>query len=149
MKPYILLLTFCFLVPGIAVAQSKKIPVAVFHDGDDSVGRGVAFALKEAIRTSQAFTLLDHEGLPKTPRIVVRLLSLDIKISDTQNLYSAFSITILYDSLETPGLGTPFYNGLRVCGRNEIEQCTRLILPLIDHAIEILRTQSPNLWKTL
>ena len=43
-------LVFLFLfVPSVSVAQSKRIPVAVSHYGDDSIGQGMAFALKEAI----------------------------------------------------------------------------------------------------
>jgi hypothetical protein len=41
------------LLPGIAGAQSKRIPVAVVHTGNDSAGQGMAFALKDAIRGSQ------------------------------------------------------------------------------------------------
>ena len=45
----------CLLLPAICVAQSKKIPVTVNHEGEDSIGQAVAFALKEAIR--------DHKDL--------------------------------------------------------------------------------------
>ena len=37
--------------PAIAWAQSK-VPVDVDHSGDDNVGRGIVYALKEGVRGS-------------------------------------------------------------------------------------------------
>jgi len=52
---------FLFL-PPLCFAQSKKIPVAVDHHEKDSVGQGIVFSLKEAIRASQGFVLVDNSG---------------------------------------------------------------------------------------
>src|SRR5687767_8224897 len=88
------------IVPVIASAQSKKIPVALVHKGKDSVGPGVAFALKEAIRGSQSFFLVDHEPLPKRPKITVNVISAE---SHTTDGSSAIAVVIVYENLQTPG----------------------------------------------
>lgn len=41
------------LVPVMGFSQASKIRVAVAHTGNDSIGQAMAFALKEAIRSSQ------------------------------------------------------------------------------------------------
>src|SRR5690348_13696004 len=72
-----IILVVLLMLPATVYAQSKIIPVAVSHDGEDAVGKGVAFALKEALRSSKGFKLVDFETAPKTPRINVILVSLD------------------------------------------------------------------------
>ena len=95
-------LTFLVIVLALSLSfaqAAKKIPVAVVHSGDDSVGRNVAFAPKEAIRSSQSFNLVDDDPLPKTPRIVVNLVSLDITAREnSKGLSSAIPETIVYAS---------------------------------------------------
>lgn len=150
MKPYILLLTFCFLVPDIGVAQSKKIPVAVFQDGDDSVGQAVAFSLKEAIRASQSFKFVDDEVTPKTARIVVHLTSMDNGgVSETKGISSAIAAVIVYDSSAMPVLGVFLTAAIKVCGKAAVEACAKQLLPAIDKQADRLRLSWPNLWKTL
>jgi hypothetical protein len=104
MKIVICIFLFC-LAPGICLAQSKKIPVALSHSGIDTVGQGVAFALKEAIRVSHSFRFVDHEEALTTPRIVVQITSLDTTIGSAKGSASAIAIIFLYDSLAMPARG--------------------------------------------
>jgi len=151
MKQLVLALLIFLLAPSLCLAQAaKKIPVAVTHDGDDQVGQSLAFALKEAIRGSQSFFLVDHDTLPESPRIVVRMVSLDLKLSSEQpGLDSAIAIVIVYDSLQTPGNGVYITSTIQLCGRKQVEFCAKRRLPDIDWAVESLRKTEPSLWKTL
>jgi hypothetical protein len=98
-----LLLVF-LLAPGLCLAQpSKRTAVAVSHTGEDQVGRSFAFTLKEAIRRSQSFILVDDNLTG--PRIVINLVSVESYASQ-KGVSSAIGITIVYDSLESPGRET-------------------------------------------
>jgi hypothetical protein len=95
----VLVLVF-LLAPGLCLAQpSKRTGVAVSHAGEDQVGRSFAFALKEAIRRSQSFILVD-DNLTR-PRIVLYLVSVEGNLSQ-KGISSAIAMVIVYDSLETP-----------------------------------------------
>jgi hypothetical protein len=61
------------LVPSTSFSQASKIRVSVVHTGSDSVSQGMAFALKQAIRSSYAFVLFENDY--KSPAIVVRTVS--------------------------------------------------------------------------
>ena len=135
------------LAPAVCLAQAKKIPIAVDHTGDDSVGKGVAFALKEAIRGSRGFYLVDNDL--KAPRITVILVSVDDNIGSEKGFSSAIAVAIVYDSIATAGRGIFLTLLVHDCGRDRIETCAKNILPAIDKEIENLRTNWPSLWKTL
>jgi len=137
-------LIIILLVSGICIAQSKKIPVAVNHVGDDSVGQGVAFALKEAIRASQSFRLVDYEPAAKLPQIVVFMVS----IGANENI-SAIGSTIVYNSLTMPGEGIFIREFVQICSEDRLESCARKSLPNIDNAVDFLRRNWPSLSRNL
>ena len=121
------------LAPSFCLAQAvKKTSVAVTHTGADQVGQSVAFNLKEAIRGSQSFTLVDHEGSPRTPRIVVRLTTIDDEVvASRQGIVSAISAAIVYDNSSAAGMGILLQTSSR------------------SGAAEYLRENWLLLWKTL
>jgi hypothetical protein len=52
------------LVPHVCLAQPvNKVPVVVSHQGTNQVGRSVASALEDAIRSSSRFTLVAQNNL--------------------------------------------------------------------------------------
>ena len=113
------------------------------------MGRSFAFALKEAIRRSQSFALVDDDALPADPRIVVHLVSVDVDNPNPKGISSAISVTIVYDSLQTLGSGIFITASVTHCGRDRVESCAKNTLPDIDSAVEHLRKSWPNLWKNL
>ena len=124
---------------------AKRISVAVDHDGYDQVGQSVTFALKEAIRKSEGFLLVDHEPLlPAMPRIIVRLVSVD-GFAGEKGVSSAIGITIVYDSMLTAGRGIYVTSSVLACGRTQVESCAKNTLPSIDRAVEYLRKTEPSL----
>ena len=137
-----------FLLSPAAAAfpqNPKKIPVAVFHRGDDQVGQQVAFALKEAIRRSQSFRYVDWDRNANTARIVVYLVSVG-----SQGVSSAISQVIVYDDKSIAAPGIFLYSAVSQCGRDKTEWCANAILPDIDQAVESLRTGPwSHLWTKL
>lgn len=139
------------LLPAVALAQAvKKIPVAVQHVGDDQVGQAFAFALKEAIRASQSFQLVDDEPRPFSARIVVHLVSASSSgaVGDS-SWASAIGQTIVYHRMDMPGAGVFLGTFLNVCGQFRVKFCAESLLPDIDRAVELFRKGWPDLWKTL
>jgi|Tabmets5t2r1_1033131.scaffolds.fasta_scaffold31869_1 hypothetical protein len=140
---------------ALLIAQSpcfaqtaKKIPVAVSHTGHDEVGRAVALSLKEAIRGSQSFILVEHEPLlPPAARIRVNLVSTDNSLGE--GLSSAIAIIFLYDSPVAPGNGIYITTSVMHCARDRVESCAKRTLPEIDQAVAYLRKSIPSLWKNL
>jgi hypothetical protein len=141
-------LTF-LLVPSLCLAQAaKKIPVAISHGGDDPVGQGFVLALKEAIRGSKSLLLVDTETLPKIPRIVVHVISVDNVVAEKGDS-SAIGIIIVYDGSQTPGDGIYLSASVSICGKDRVESCAKSTLPDIDRSVEFLRKDEPSLWNTL
>jgi hypothetical protein len=153
MKGILAILIFLLTSVVCLAQEEKKIPVAVQHTGKDQVGQSVAFEVKEAIRASQSFSLVDHEPVPRTPRIVVYLVSIDVQ--DTigpgrTGLMSAVAQSIVYFSAGMLLPGIFIEHSVSTCGSLRVEWCAKgMILPSIDQAVEILRKRSPSLWKTL
>ncbi len=134
MRMRMVLLIVFLLVPCLCLAQpSKRTAVAVTHTGEDQVGRSFAFALKEAIRRSQSFVLVDDTLTG--PRIVVHLVSVDSYASQ-MGVSSAIGISIVYDSMETPGNGIFISSSVSSCGRDHAESCAKNdVLPSIDREV--------------
>jgi hypothetical protein len=76
------------------------------------------------------------------------LVSVDSYV-DKNGVSSAIGVAIVYDSLETPGNGVLLISYVISCGRNQVENCAKLLLPTIDEAVEYLRKSWPDLWKNL
>jgi hypothetical protein len=102
----------------------KKIPVAVYHESNDQVGQSFAFFVKEAIRRSQSFFLVDHESLPKSPRVVVYQVTIEA-LAGEKAVSSAISVTIVCDSLQTPASGAYIISSVVICGRERLEACAK------------------------
>jgi hypothetical protein len=133
------------LVPGISFSQTRKMRVAVTHTGFDSIGQTFAFAVKEAIRGSQAFVLFEHDF--KNPVILVRMVSVDNKQGTGDS--SSLAVAIVYESANTPGLGILLDLTVHNCARDRVPECARGVVPDIDQAVEQLRRDNLGLWEKL
>lgn len=147
------------LATAICHAQTpKKILVEVSHYGDDQVGRRFAFALKEAIRGSQSFLLLDMAN--PSPQLSTRndksgiaFIDLELRSLDAGGggLASAISTTIVCRGTTESLTVSESYitTQLQVCGIDRAESCAKNLLPTLDEAVQMLRRKDPNLWKLL
>jgi hypothetical protein len=102
MKRAFAIVIFLLAATVCAAQNAKKIPVAVGHQGEDSEGQIIAFKLKEAIRSSRRFTLVDDNS--SNPRIAVRMTSSEATV-DNRLVGNTLSYAIVYDSREMPANG--------------------------------------------
>src|SRR5262249_38742088 len=138
-----LLVGVLLLVPRICLAD-KTIPVEILQSGKDSLGQRFAFEIKEAIRGSRSMRLVTDSS----PHLIVHIVTLDPD-TDAPGNRTITSVTIVYDSMNTPARGAYLTSYVAVCGVQRINECARGILPDIDSAAEFLRTKWPGLWNTL
>ena len=147
MKTLFAIVSLLLIWPLICLAQSvNKIPVAVGHQGQDSEGKIIALKLKEAIRSSQRFVLVDDDST--RPRIALRMTSTKTTV-DNRLVGNTVSYAIVYDSRNMPANGAFLtVSGLN-CNRAELEFCASLIVASLEEWTDRLRLQWPELWKTL
>jgi len=144
------------LAPAICFGQeAKKIPVAVEYSEDDEAERRIAFDLKEAIRASQSFVLVDN-GWPTKARVTVHIVASGIKMTNNVNTLNTASIALAEGiTYNSPTLargtrgGVLLFLGIRHCEQPQFALCAKEILPDIARAVDTLRRDSPTLWQTL
>lgn len=149
MRISVLLFVWLLTLPGAVVAQDiGKVPVMLLTDisEGDSVGRQLAFEVREAVRGASRLRLVDesHRG----PRIVAWFRS-GVPFSSFKDKASYFSVTIVYSSAEMSLLGALIEASLGLCGADTTVACARQILSTIDGGVDFVRKQSPDLWLTL
>src|SRR5688500_6905692 len=95
-----------------------KVPVAVVGSpsDDDDAGRQFVFEIKEAIRSSHAFRVVDERVYPQL-RVGVS--------TDKTSGGTAAAITYVYDSLDTPMRGVYITAAVQTCGTQRVQSCAR------------------------
>ena len=137
-----------FLAPHICFAKAaRKVPVAVSHQGEDQVGRSVARAVAEAVRTSQRFTLVVTNA-PR-PKMIINLQSAEALAAPLHGQVSAIAISILYYRKNIPGVGVLLRQAVNSCSPEIIESCAKSIFPYLEQATDFLKRHDPALWNTL
>lgn len=136
----------CAALWTVAVpALAQKIPVEVTHSGRDNIGRQFAFELRDALRGSNSFRLV--EGESKEPRIVISVVSLSVE--DTDNRSSALSISKVVDAHTIPVNGIYITSGVRIVGANRVKTSAGALPAEIDEAVDFLRSKWPAVYKLL
>lgn len=131
-----------FAISAPSFAQTK-IPVKVFHSGEDNVGKSYAFYLKEELRRSASFTLL--EDLSPNPHITVSVVSIDHAAGNS----SSIAIALAYDSFNAPVNGIYITSLVQSCGRDVTQKCAADLLPSIDNAVTYLQKKGFRYWASL
>jgi hypothetical protein len=129
--------------PTFAQAQNR-VPVYVSSSSaeNDSVGRQLVFDIKEAIRDSDAFRLVeDRKQAPYLKYIVTT--------QGVSTVVTAAGWLVAYDNLAIPMGGAYIYSGVMTCPRDRISTCARTALANLDVALQELERGAPQLWKTL
>ncbi len=147
--PVVLLL---LLLPTVCSAQdAKKIPIAAVHSGTDQVGQSVFLYLKEAIRASHGFHLVNFEQSPKEPRIVISLTT----SGDESGSVTEMSVALIFWNARIIGenriLRAPVYIdhfGMH-CGAKMIDLCANGLLVRSDMMLSEFQDSWPDLWDDL
>jgi len=129
---------------AMPVAGQTKLPVYldISVSDDDPVGRQVVFELKEAIRGSQGFRLVED----KTQWPYLKVIIVTAKTTATG---SALSYSFLYDSKAMPLNGALITAVVQTCGPSTVVNCARAALSRIDGASEQLNMERPEFRRTL
>ncbi len=136
------------IVLGVAalspLAAQERVPVLLDTtvSNDDSVGRVLTFELKEAVRGTRSFRLVDD---PKAwPYLRVAIVTLK-----TSDVSSALAVTYVYDDPAMPLDGAFIHSAIHACGRERTTACARSILASIDEAASRLRRSDGTLYRKL
>ena len=105
---------------GIAVAQSK---IQVYLDStvsnDDSLGAQFVYELKEAIRGSLGFRLVEDKDAYPFIRYIV------VTTSSTNKLFISSAHVFLYDNVGIQLDGVHIATATQYCGRDILSSCVR------------------------
>lgn len=131
-------------VPTICLAQSKVPVLVVSTVGEnDAAGQQMVFELKEAIRGSQGFRLVENSK--QWPYIKFYIVT----VQAVAGASTAAGYSIVYDNINIPLSGAYITGGAQYCGRSQSTSCARGLLSEIDSAVDSLQRTGPELHKTL
>jgi hypothetical protein len=146
---FLVVTAFLLLITaGVALAQSKTIPVLlVTTTGDnDQVGQQLVFEIKEAIRGSHGFRLIDD--YKNWPYIKTHIVTIRSNLG-TESFTTAVAYAFIYDSANVLSPGVFINQSVAICGRNVVRDCARQFLSHLDSAVSELQSLNPDLAKTL
>ena len=125
-------------------AQDSKVQVSVSHTGDDSVGRKLAFAVREVVRGSRAFYLV----IPDDAGIQVRLITIDPDKPAAGNWTVATVVILMTNFIPyekgNPQTWYPIYLGSQVLtvGQSVTDEQAKSVVAAVDAALEKYRKDS-------
>ena len=146
----VLLVVLSAAVPLLpALAQNQRLRVSVSHSGSDVVGQQLAYAVREAVRASQAFRLVPSEEA----EYQIRLLTQDPDRSDTAAGGQRTIVAITYVMVNTasyrkeePATWYPLLLNTSIAraGGQRIDDVARSAVATLDNALEEHRKLSRN-----
>jgi hypothetical protein len=130
------------IAPTCVQAQ-KRVPVYVSSSSaeNDNVGRQLVSDIKEAIRASDAFRLVEDRKQSPYLKYVVTTQAVSTAVTTAGWL-------VAYDNLAIPMGGAYIYSGVTTCRRDQVSSCARTALANLDVALQELERAAPELWKT-
>jgi hypothetical protein len=131
------------LWPALCSSQTK-VPVYVIDTvdrDDDGTARQYVFEVREAIRASHGFRLLEDSAQLPHIKYAVTVVRTGTGV--------AAGYTVVYDSALMPLFGGYITSGIRTCRRENVQNCARGALAHIDNAARELQKSAPKLWETL
>lgn len=126
-----------------ASAQDDKVAVSVAHSGEDNIGKRLAFSLREAIRSSSGYKLVDQRDSGMT----VKLITLDPERSAASSgNWTVASVTIVMRNFlpferGNPQTWYPIYmtSVVMTIGGQRTDEQAKSILATLDDALEEFR----------
>ena len=137
------LLLSAALVSSPASAQDSKVLVSISHSGQDSVGQRFAYAVREAVRSSNGFRLVDEES----SGLQVSIVTVDPeRASSSSGNWTAASVTytmanfIPYEK-GNPQTWYPIYLTSKVMtiGTQRVEEQAKSVMATLDSSLERYR----------
>jgi len=139
-------LLFLLQADSISGQSPLRVSITVDHFGDDPVGRQLAAALEETIRTSLSYALDD----PDKASVTVEMASIDVETTESaKGTHSAVAVVITMRNQipvekGNPQTWLPIYldSSVLACGANRVNSMARSILAEVDRALEKYRSES-------
>ena len=144
MRKLLLILLMFSVCSFAALAQDGKVSLSVVHSGEDAVGKQLAFALREAIRSSAGYKLVGRDDYG----MEVRLITIDPeRSSQGSGNWTVASVTVVMANFlqyekGNPQTWYPIYMTsvvMTVGGQRTSEQA-KSILATVDDALDKYRT---------
>lgn len=132
----------CGMGAGMASAQGVPIYLHVTSQETDQVGQRLISELRDAIRSSPRFRLVEDKKA--WPYLKVAAVNVEAAKGLT-----AVSYSYVYESAQVPLAGAFITSTVQYCSHDRVAQCARAVLPQIEGAIEVLGKYAPTLRKTL
>lgn len=136
------LATLIIVASGESFGQSA-IPVYLSStvSENDNTGRVLVYEVKEAIRRSSGFRLIeDHKNWP-----YIRYSIVTLKGSGQ----TVVSHTFTFDDTNIPLNGALITAAVQFCGDTVVQRCARDLMGQLDSAVSELRLLAPDLWRRL
>ena len=126
------------------VEAQNRVPVFVSSSSAeyDHGGRQLVSDIKEAIRGSDAFRLVEDRKQSPYLKYVVTTQSVSTALT-------AAGWLVAYENVAVPMGGAYIYSGVITCRRDQISACAREALTNLRVALQELERGAPELWKTL
>ena len=140
------LLVVLWMNASESLAQSPvKLAVHVVHAGGDAVGQNIAYAVREELRRSVAYSV----STANDSAVQIRLVSLDLALPrETEGHSSAIAVTYTVTNYlpldkKDPQTWLPIYpnSQLLLVGRSQVETQAKSVVSLPDREIEDYRSQ--------
>ncbi|MCK6401467.1 MAG: hypothetical protein L6Q74_06120 [Sphaerotilus natans subsp. sulfidivorans] len=141
--PRVLLLTLALLTAVAASAQDGKLSVSVDHSGNDVVGQRLAFAVREAIRSSAGYRLEQ----PRDALLHLSLITLDPERAPSNTGFwtaAAVSYTMRNGLPYEKGNPQTWYainlsTSIVIAGTSRVEEQAKSILAVLDKQVDEYR----------
>jgi hypothetical protein len=137
------------LVPMWSLGQQPKAGILVDFTGDDQVGTLFNYNLKELIRASSRFDLIESPSSNYRPRIILNIVSLDNSFGNQTGISAAISTSIVFDSADVPFRGLYLTSYVQTCGRTKTRDCAESLVAQVDRVVDSLKTQALVYWRAL
>lgn len=126
----------------------NKVPIflSITVGENDSVGRQLVFQIKEAIRGSNGFKLIEDQKQWPYIHYAIVTMSNNAIAGNTQTVVSH---TITYDNVDIPLNGAFITGYIQYCGAEVVQSCAARTMGALDGAVDDLKRMAPQLWKKL
>ncbi len=139
------MLAAILLTGGIsASAPAQKLPVFInATTQNDGLSAQYVYEIKEAIRASNGFRLVENEKQwPYIRYVIVTFVPSGVS-------YIASAHSFSFDNVGIPLGGASITTAVEYCPGSQVSSCARVRMGALDAAATHLRDQAPELWKTL
>lgn len=122
------------LLLSATLQAADRIPVFYKQTTKDAIGKQLAYRLKEEIRRSSGFTLVNTEDDAKI-KVIILTTPLADQENDFKNSWSANSVVIAFENPHD-FLWLYYNNSLGHCGVDRLAECAADLVVFLDEAGE-------------